>query len=232
MEDIEREVSSSGNSFMNHMLKFDVDTKTELLNAGQYFLLSLIPLALLIHFIENTMPELDESKSNLNMLSEVIIHMILLFLAIYLVNRLINYIPTYSGKCYTELNLMMLVIGLLVNNSKIQLKLKTLTNRLEEMWNGNGEPEQKSNQNETKNVVKVSQPITGMKQPEPTHQASRADYLNQHNQMTATDNQSNMVMNNGSSNDMYDNAGFNGLQNAAVPEPEAFNLMGGGFSSF
>ena len=44
MEDIEREVSSSGNSFMNHMLKFDVDTKTELLNAGQYFLLSLIPL--------------------------------------------------------------------------------------------------------------------------------------------------------------------------------------------
>ena len=50
--------------------------------------------------------------------------------------------------------------------------------------------------------------------------------------MTATDNQADMVMNNGSSNDMYDNAGFNGLQNAGMPEPEAFNVMGGGFSSF
>lgn len=232
MEDIEREVSSSGNSFMNHMLKFDVDTKTELLNAGQYFLLSLIPLALLIHFIENSMPELDDSKSNLTMLSEVIIHMVLLFLSIYLVNRLINYIPTYSGKCYTELNLIMIVIGLLLSTSKIQQKLKTLTNRVEEMWNGKEEPEQNSKENNGKNVVKVSQPITGMKQPQPTHQASRADYLNQHNQMTATDNQANMIMNNGSSNDMYDNAGFNGLQNAGMPEPEAFNVMGGGFSSF
>ena len=37
MEDIEREVSSSGNSFMNHMLKFDVDTKTELLNCWTIF---------------------------------------------------------------------------------------------------------------------------------------------------------------------------------------------------
>ena len=50
------------------------------------------------------------------------------------------------------------------------------------MWNGKEEPEQNSKENNGKNVVKVSQPITGMKQPQPTHQASRADYLNQHNQ--------------------------------------------------
>ena len=41
----------------------------------------------------------------------------------------------------------MIVIGLLLSNSKIQQKLKTLTNRVEEMWNGKEEPEQNSKEN-------------------------------------------------------------------------------------
>ena len=51
------------------MLKFDNDTKNELLNNGQYAILLVIPLTLAIHFIESVMPELDSSKSHFQLLA-------------------------------------------------------------------------------------------------------------------------------------------------------------------
>ena len=91
-----------------------------------------------------------------------------------------------------------------------------------------------------KGVVKVSQPISraGM----PTHQASRADYLNSHNamvsptQMLPPAEESNQEAS-GASNDMYNSGGFNnGLVNAQGPnmatEPMAANAALGGFAGF
>lgn len=232
MEEIENEVTSAGNSFAQHMLKFDNDTKNELLNNGQYAILLVIPLTLAIHFIESVMPELDSSKSHFQLLGESLLHIMLLFISVYMINRLITFIPTYSKKCYDEINFINVVLLVALTTTKIQDKLLELTNRLEKMWNGDEEVQEKK---VDKSVVKVSQPISGLRQPAPTHQTSRADYLSQQPQQSATESHNDEIrMSNGAGNDMYNDNGFGGLVNASAPmlqEPMAANEFGG-FSSF
>ena len=36
MEDVTKDLTSTGNSFTQHMFKFDNDTKSELMNVGQH----------------------------------------------------------------------------------------------------------------------------------------------------------------------------------------------------
>ena len=83
--------------------------------------------------------------------------------------------------------------------------------------------------------MKVTQPISrgGM----PTHQPSRADYINSHNQMVSptqmlppANQQEGLGQGDGTDNNMYSNNGFNGLVNAQVPM--AANEGFGAFSSF
>ena len=205
MEDVTKDLTSTGNSFTQHMFKFDNDTKVELMNVGQYALVSVVPLALLVHFVESVMPELDDTKTHMQLLAEVILHIVLLLVGVYFINRLVTFMPTFSKKAYNEVSFMTLALVLILTTTKVKNKLTELTKRLEEMWAGKIEPMEE--EGKKKNVVKVSQPITGMKQPAPTHQASRADYLNQHGQMTATQNRNNMVQENGAGNNMYNNHG-------------------------
>tara|TARA_B100001093_G_C26832289_1_gene1016667 strand:- start:1031 stop:1735 length:705 start_codon:yes stop_codon:yes gene_type:complete len=234
MEDVTKDLTSTGNSFTQHMFKFDNDTKVELMNVGQYALVSVVPLALLVHFVESVMPELDDTKTHTQLLAEVILHIVLLLVGVYFINRLVTFMPTFSKKAYNEVSFMTLALVLILTTTKIKNKLTELTKRLEEMWAGKIEPME--DDGKKKNVVKVSQPITGMKQPAPTHQVSRADYLNQHGQMTATQNRNNMVQENGSGNNMYNNHGSGGLVGAQTPTMESFEPMAansfGGFSSF
>ena len=85
-------------------------------------------------------------------------------------------------------------------------------------------------------MVKVTQPISraGM----PTHQPSRADYLNSHNQMVSPTQMmppaDEVKTDNGASNQMYNNGGFGGLQELIrwCQEPMAANEGFGAFSSF
>ena len=79
----------------------------------------------------------------------------------------------------------------------------------------------------------------------PTHQPSRADYLQAHNAMSSPTqmlppqnppSQQIPATDSGASNNMYNSGGFGGLQDANMPgmtqEPMAFNAGGGAFSSF
>ena len=92
-------------------------------------------------------------------------------------------------------------------------------------------------------VVKVTQPISrgGM----PTHQPSRADYLQSHNMMTSPTqmlpaqnpiSQQIPQTDSGASNSIYNDGGYGGLQDANIPgqtmEPMAANAGFGAFSSF
>ena len=53
------------NSFINHVFNFDNDTKCELLNVGQYSLLAILPMGFYSYIVDSVIPEVDESKSNL-----------------------------------------------------------------------------------------------------------------------------------------------------------------------
>lgn len=236
MDNIEKKVEESvNNGFVKHVFNFDNETKNSVLNVIQYIVLSFIPCMLANHFIDSVIPKVDEKKNNLEILLEVLGQTIMTFGFILLVHRVVTYVPTYSGRAYDGLNLINIILILLVvgyeSNTNIGKKSKILLNRLQEMWDGKQEQQNQKNQKQNNNMVKVSQPISGMTSPVPTHQPSRSDYIGVHGQMTAPQQEQ---QNTATNNNTNLGGGF-GLAQATQPmvqEPMAANSMGGNFSSW
>jgi hypothetical protein len=238
MEQINTEVSKS-NTFLSHMFSFDNDTKNELLNIGQYAIISIVPLLALVKLIDGVLPNFDPSKGNIELVGEILVHLTLLIAAVFFVDRLVKFVPTYSGKGHASINFLNIVIMFYLTSEKMGEKIVELSKRVDDMWNGNLKPVEGKEKKDSK--VSVSQPIKQVQRAAPTHQASRADYLNTHNQMTATENQQNEVMGqaqqqqeagHGAGNDMYNSMGFAGPQDMGMMEPIAANSALGGFTSF
>ena len=128
------------NSFINHVFNFDNDTKCELLNTGQYALLAILPMGLYNYIVDSVIPEVDESKSNLEILAEIIGQVLLLLSGFFLLHRLITYVPTYSGRAFGDMNVFSIILLLLAlsydSHTKIGEKTKILMNRLKDIWDG------------------------------------------------------------------------------------------------
>ena len=230
------------NGFVNHVFNFDNDTKCELMNLLQYVVLAIIPISLYNYLVDSVIPEVDESKSNLEILAEVVGQLAMLVVGLFFIDRLITYVPTYSGRAFGNMNLFSVILVMMVmayeSHTKVGEKSKILLNRLKELWEGKKADDKDSQKNKKDvSVVKVTQPISraGM----PTHQPSRADYLNSHNQMVSPTQMmppaEEVKTDNGASNQMYNNGGFGGLQGAnqvGASEPMAANEGFGAFSSF
>tara|TARA_Y100000996_G_C22454901_1_gene615459 strand:+ start:204 stop:947 length:744 start_codon:yes stop_codon:yes gene_type:complete len=247
MEDVENTNKVVKNGFINHVFNFDNDTKTEVLNVGQYLLLAIIPMGFYNYMVDSVIPEVDESKSNLEILAEVVGQLTLVLVGMFFIHRLITYVPTYSGRAMGDMNLFSIILLLLVllyeSHTKVGEKTKILLTRVSDMWHGKKDDDKKKKGKKDGSVVKVSQPISraGM----PTHQPSRADYLNAHNAMSSPTqmlppqnppSQQIPQTDSGASNNIYNSGGFGGLQDANTPsmsqEPMAANAALGGFSSW
>ena len=238
MEEINTEVNKT-NTFLSHMFSFDNDTKNELMNIGQYAILSIVPLVALVKLIEGLVANFDPTKGNIELVGEILVHLTLLIIAVFLVDRLVKYIPTYSGKSHKAINFLNIIIMFYLTTDKIGEKITELSIRVNDMWNGNLKSVEGVENKKDGNKVKVTQPIKQVQKPQPTHQASRADYLNAHEQMSATQNHQNEVMEqappqqNGASNDMYNSMGYQAPGNQmGMMEPMAANDALGGFTSF
>lgn len=239
---MEGEQIQQGPGFIKHVFKFDNETKSTLINLLQYMVVAIVPIVLLSGLVDSFIPEANDQKNNFEILAETLGHVFVIMVTIILVNRIITYIPTYSGRAYEELNLMTILVIILAvlfsTKNKISDKMKILFKRANELWNGKKEEPPKKQNN-----VKVSQPISGIQQAQPTHQASRADYVQMHNTMNQPSAMGqiqqqqniNNVASHGASNNMYNNNGFNGMVDAMSPvmsmEPMAANT-GGGFTSW
>ena len=103
------------------------------------------------------------------------------------------------------------------------------------MWDGKKEETGKQQQS---GKVSVSQPISGRPRTVPTHQVSRADYVQTQQHVSQPPIVPQRINNNAGGENIY-----GGPQNTLIgtdfpneniaPEPEAFNVMGGGgFSSW
>tara|TARA_B000000475_G_scaffold152329_1_gene122639 strand:- start:2253 stop:2990 length:738 start_codon:yes stop_codon:yes gene_type:complete len=245
MEDVETTNKVVKNGFINHVFNFDNETKTEALNVGQYLLLAIVPMAFYNYMVDSVIPEVDESKSNLEILAEVVGQLSLVLVGMFFIHRLITFVPTYSGRAMGDMNLFSIILLILVllyeSHTKVGEKTKILLNRVKDIWHGKTSEKKKAKKDPS--VVKVSQPISraGM----PTHAPSRADYLQSHNAMSSptqmlppqnTPSQQIPTPDTGASNDMYNSGGFNGLVDANSPvqsqEPMAANAALGGFSSW
>ena len=100
--------------FFNHVFNFDTDNKCNMLNLIQYIMIGLIPIVLTIKACKDFIPEEDDTKASLEISLEVSIQLFSIFFAIWFIDRMIRYIPTYSGVAYHKLNEINFVLPLLI----------------------------------------------------------------------------------------------------------------------
>lgn len=226
--------------FFNYVFNFDNDNKANMLNLIQYVLIGIIPVVLTLKTIKAYVPEEDDTKGCLEIGLEIAIQLFSIFFAIWFIDRIIRYIPTYSGVAYHKFNEINFVLPLLIilvtMQTKLGSKINIIAERAMDILNGNQTPYVgKTNQAN----VKVSQPIftPGI------HQVSRADTLD--NSIIAPPPQQMPGQNNISMIDALpnivnsDNNGLNSFQNQAIQnsfietiEPMAANgALGGQFGS-
>ena len=161
--------SSASNKmgFFNYVFKFDDDSKSEILNILQYAFLSLIPVVILNKSMQSYVPEADEKKGSLEVSAEIIIQTIVMFIGLLLINRIVTYIPTYSGVDYPEFYIHYVILAILMITLSLQTKIgekvSILTERVSELWNGKTDKKKSGGKNGN---VKVSQPISGQQMPQ------------------------------------------------------------------
>ena len=192
MEIVMEQVPNQGKGFIQHMTNFNDETKSDLLNVAQYSLLILVPIVILNKLMGRFVPDVDENKGSLEISAEVVGQLLVLLFAFYFINRLVTYVKPYSGVAYGDLNMITLgftfVVVVLSFQTQIAEKAEILYGRVVELWTG--EPYNQSDEHMPEPSVRITQPIT---QSVPTHQASRADYIGTHNQMTS-DNEPSVSM--------------------------------------
>ena len=153
----------SKKNFFKHVFNFDDDSKSDMLNIIQYSLIAIIPVIVLNKSMQKYVPEADEQKGNLEILAEVVLQIIVMFIGLLTVHRMITFVPTYSGVDYPEFSIIFIILAVLMITLSLQTKLgekvSILTERLTELWEG------KSDNKKKKGNVKVSQPISQNGQP-------------------------------------------------------------------
>ena len=156
---------SSRMGFFKHVFNFEEESKGEIFNLIQYSTIALIPVVILNKAMQKYVPEADEEKGSFELLAEVMTQISVMFIGILLINRIITYVPTYSGIKYPDFSVTYIILAVLVITMSLQTKLgekvSILFDRVVELWDGKPEKNTKKGK---KGSVKVSQPISGQQQ--------------------------------------------------------------------
>ena len=164
-----KETSKEELNFLTYVFNFDEENKANITNMMQYVLLGVVPVVVILKLIKYYVPEDDDSKGNIEILAEVVAQLAVIFLAIWFVDKMIRFVPTYSGVCYhvfNETNFILPILIILVTmQTKLGSKINIIVDRISELWEGDKAPPSKNGN------VRVSQPLAG------GHQPSQADYL-------------------------------------------------------
>ena len=159
--------------FLKHVFNFDDESKGDILNLLQYIFISLIPIILLNKSMQKYVPELDEKKGSIEITSEVLIQIIVMFMGLFLIHRIITFIPTYSGIKYHDVRIIFIVLPVLMITFSLQTKLgekvALLVDRTYELIHGEEDKKKKKN-GKGNGSVKVTQPISGQMVSQPVNQ--------------------------------------------------------------
>jgi len=166
MESLTETTKSGSSGFFKHVFNFDTEAKAEMMNIVQFALLALIPIVILNKGMQKYIPEADDEKGSAEILAEVVLQIITIVLGIFFVNRLVTFVPTYSGVKYLEFSITQIIIAtlliLLSLQTKLGEKVAILYDRVSELWNGpSEEKDDKGRKKRGQGNVKVSQPISG-----------------------------------------------------------------------
>ena len=102
MEDHKSEKEQLTKGFFSWVFYMDSKMKTELINIGQYIGLALLLYSFLIYIMNMYLPFIDESNSSIEIIIRLFLFVYILFYSIYFINRVICYIPTFSGVSYPD----------------------------------------------------------------------------------------------------------------------------------
>jgi len=102
----------SPSGFFYYVFNFDSDNKAILLNMLQYLIIALIPVIVLLKFVKEYIPEDNDKKDNLELLFEIILQLGILFIAIFFIDKITRYFPTYSKVPYSKFNEISFIICL------------------------------------------------------------------------------------------------------------------------
>jgi hypothetical protein len=131
---------NSKKGFFKHVFNFDNDSKSDVLNIIQYSLLAIIPIVILNKFMSKYVPEADEKKGSLEILAEIVMQIIVMFLGLFMIHRVIVYVPTYSGMEYPQISVTYVILSVLMITLSLQTKLgekvSILVDRVIELWDG------------------------------------------------------------------------------------------------
>ena len=149
----------SASGFFKHVFNFEDESKSEMSNIVQYSILSLFPIVLLNKSMQKYVPEADEKKGSLEVLAEIVIQVVYMFLGLLFIHRIITYIPTYSGVDYPDFNVIFIILAVLMVILSLQTKLGDkvgiLVDRVGDLWEGKSGDKKSGS-----GTVKVSQPIS------------------------------------------------------------------------
>jgi len=149
--EVNTDLKNNKDTFISHVFSTRDEDKAEMLNIIQYALIAIIPVVILNKTIQRFIPEADPDKSSIELLVEISIQLVLIFIGIILIHRIISYVPTYSGFKYENLSLTNVIIAFLIIvfsiQSKIGMKTNILVDRINVLWNGPIEKMENNNNN-------------------------------------------------------------------------------------
>jgi hypothetical protein len=120
-------------TFFTHVFNFETDSKNEMVNIIQYSVLSVVFIILLNKGVNTYMPEVDKDKGTVQLATEIMIQVVVIFIGILFIHRIITYMPTMSGIPYAEQNVITTILPVLVvmlNISKLGEKVSILVDRM------------------------------------------------------------------------------------------------------
>jgi hypothetical protein len=147
MSDDDDEISSNQSgggkgkaNFFQYVFNFDDESKSDLSNISQYAVLSIIPIVMLNKLIQKYVPEADDSKGSIEILAEILIQLLSIFFGYFFINRIVQFVPTYSGKKYPEFqviqNVIVTLLIILSLQTKIGEKVSIICDRVCDLWEG------------------------------------------------------------------------------------------------
>jgi hypothetical protein len=164
MDRIEKNTTSENEGFIKTVFPFDDAQKASILNILQYSILAIIPIIALLKLIKNHVPEVDDDKGSLVILVEIVGQIFVTFLALYFIHRTIDYIPTYSGIIYGDINVITIILPtifiILTMQTKVGEKVQLLIDRLLDVYDGQTNSKKNVKHPPNQDQVRVTQPIS------------------------------------------------------------------------
>jgi len=127
-------------SFLKHVFNFNEESKHDIMNLNQYALIALGPVVALNKLVQQYVPDADEDKSSGELLAEVVMQLVGMFMGMLIIHRIVTYIPTFSEEPYPEYNLMFSVLPTMFITISLQTKMgekiRILLERSGHLWFG------------------------------------------------------------------------------------------------